>query len=299
MLLVFGGVGPGQVFANDVYWTDKEAYTICRGSFDGSEPPTVLLSPADGLGIPQGIGLDIDGGKMYFADNQLDKISRANLDGSAMEDLVTGGMTFPVDLELDTGAGKMYWTDTTQGEIRRADLGGGNVEVLYTGLNQPYFFELDTAGGKIYWAENDNTVVHVSEMDGSGHIGTLDVGQIRIRDVGLDATGNMIYWGDRGSSTVERANLDGTGGEVLFSGSALDRPHGMALDLADDMIYWTDTTKGSINRGAFDGSGSVDVLYTGLTSPWDIEIVPEPSTLALLIAGFASVFRTATRRRRR
>ena len=299
--LILSSVGSGPVLANQMYWTDKDDFRIRRGDMDGSSPPVVLLSTADGLGIPQGIGLDVAGGKMYWADSQHDHIRRANLDGTGRQTLIDTGMTFPADLELDLTAGKIYWTDMLQGEIRRADLSGDNVQVLYTGLNLPYYFELDTAGGKIYWAENDNEVIHVSAMDGSGHITDLNVGIDRIRDVGLDVAAGKIYWGERTSHTVLRCNLSGTGRETLFDSSdGLDRPHGMALDIDAGMAYWTDTRTYAIHRGNMDGSESVESLYTGLVSPWDIELdvtpIPEPSTLVLAVVGALGVLVCAWRR---
>jgi len=43
-----------------------------------------------GLNVPFGIALDLGAGKMYWTDAFTDKIQRANLDGSDVEDLVTG-----------------------------------------------------------------------------------------------------------------------------------------------------------------------------------------------------------------
>ena len=76
VLVILGALGSGRLWAGAVYWTDKEDFTIRRGDMDGSGPPVVLLTPADGLGIPQGIGLDPAAGKMYFADSFYDKIQR-------------------------------------------------------------------------------------------------------------------------------------------------------------------------------------------------------------------------------
>ena len=69
------------------------------------------------------------------------KIRRANLDGSGVQDLVTG-----LDVPTDTSAwtwsdGKIYWTDRGErqtdgdGKIQRANLDGTGVEdVVTTGL---------------------------------------------------------------------------------------------------------------------------------------------------------------------
>ncbi len=72
---------------------------------------------------------------MYWTDRRTDKIQRANLDGSHVEDLVTGGLDKPNGLALDVSGGKMYWTDAGANKIQRANLDGSNVEDLLTGAD--------------------------------------------------------------------------------------------------------------------------------------------------------------------
>ena len=78
-----------------------------------------------GLDSPCGIALDVAAGKMYWTDAGTDKIQRANLDGSVVEDLVTSGLRIlPAGIALDVAAGKMYWTDRGNECIQRANLDG-------------------------------------------------------------------------------------------------------------------------------------------------------------------------------
>ena len=85
-----------------------------------------------------------------------DKIQRANLDGSNVEDLVTSGLRSPPSIALDIAGGKMYWTDVDGDNIQRANLDGSNVEDLITsGLSSPWGIALDIAGGKMYWTHKD------------------------------------------------------------------------------------------------------------------------------------------------
>ena len=70
---------------------------------------------------------------MYWTDLGTDKIQRANLDGSDVQDLVKlrhsryGG---PFGIALDVEGGKMYWTDNDTDKIQRANLDGSNIEDL-------------------------------------------------------------------------------------------------------------------------------------------------------------------------
>jgi len=66
-------------------------------------------------------------GKMYWTDTGTDKIQRANLDGSGVEDLVTSGLSAPYGIALDAAGGKMYWTDGATNKIQRANLEGKSV----------------------------------------------------------------------------------------------------------------------------------------------------------------------------
>lgn len=308
-LLIFSTVGSGQLLAGQIYWTDRGYYnqnrpSIRRGEMDGSWSE-ILLDETDGLRQLRGIALDVAGGKMYFADNGTDTIYRADLNGENLEPLISDTpqtrISFPADVELDLVARKIYWTDPTLDKISRADFDGNNVEILYSGLNNPYFFDLDTINGEIYWAENNNEVIHVSKMDGTGHVRDLYVGLDRIRDVAVDLVGGKIYWGERASSTIRSANLDGTGATTLFG--ADEKPHGVEIDVAGGMIYWNDTDGHSVNRGRMDGIGDPEILYYDLRyNPWDLELVPdpvpEPSTAMLAIVGLIAGAVTAWRKRR-
>ena len=57
------------------------------------------------------IALDIQEGKIYWIEDGVRAIRRANLDGSGVEDFVTSGMESPERIALDVESGKMYWTD--------------------------------------------------------------------------------------------------------------------------------------------------------------------------------------------
>lgn len=80
--------------------------------------------------------------KIYWTDVGNDKIQRANLDGSAVQDLVTG-LNFPFGIALNVAAGKMYWTDFSNGKIQRANLDGSSLQDIVTGLTSPRGIALD------------------------------------------------------------------------------------------------------------------------------------------------------------
>jgi len=70
-----------------------------------------------------------------------EKIQRANLNGTEVEDLVVG-LDNPTSIALDPLEGKMYWTDSEAfgqiNRIERADLNGLNQEVVVSGIGFPW-----------------------------------------------------------------------------------------------------------------------------------------------------------------
>ena len=89
-----------------------------------------LLGVSSVAGSPEVLVVDPDSPPIYWTDWGVDKIQRANLDGSNVEDLVTTGLRVPWGIALDIAGGKMYWTDFNK--IQRANLDGSNVEDLVT-----------------------------------------------------------------------------------------------------------------------------------------------------------------------
>ena len=249
--LVTGGLnGIGialDVAGGKMYWTDPAIGKIQRANLDGSNVEDLLT----GLGAPLDIALDIAGGKMYWTHIDWNpateiftngKIQRANLDGSNVENLLTGLGT-PSGIALDIAGGKMYWTDPAIGKIQRANLDSSNVEDLLTGLGTPSGIALDIAGGKMYWTHIDwNPATEIFT-----------------------------------NGKIQRANLDGSNVENLLTG--LGTPSGIALDVAGGKMYWThidwnpakSSTNGKIQRANLDGS-NVEDLLTGLGDPASIAL---------------------------
>ncbi len=104
---------------------DFDTGFVGRINLDGSGWEE-LVGSFDGSG-PSGIALDIPAGKMYWA--KFSAIWRANLDGSAKEELVSR-LRIAYDIALDIGGGRMYWTDWVNDVIRSANMDGSDVKTL-------------------------------------------------------------------------------------------------------------------------------------------------------------------------
>ena len=214
--------------------------------------------------------------KMYWTDWSTNKIQRANLDGSNVEDLITTGLSAPEGIALDLVRGKMYWADWGYGanKIQRANLDGSNVEdLITTGLRGPEDIALDLERGKMYWTDSDTDKIQRANLDGS-QVEDLITGVIALDGIALDLVRGKIYWTDWSTRKIQRANLDGSNVEDFIT-TRVRAPDGIALDLVRGKIYWTDWTKegpDKIQRANLDGSQAEDLITTGLSEPRGIAL---------------------------
>ena len=222
-----------------------------------------------------GIALDVAGGKMYWTDWRTDKIRRANLDGSAVEDLVAG-LTTPAGIALDVAGGKMYWTNRGTDKIQHANLDGSNMQDLVAGSpsdpndpNDPEGIALDVSGGKMYWTDWGIHKIQRANLDGSA-VENLVTALGNPCGIALDVAGGKMYWTDKSTDKIQRANLDGSAVENLATGYD---PSGIALDLAAGKMYWTEEGSSKIRRANMSpGSYGETLVTTDLTDPQGIAL---------------------------
>jgi hypothetical protein len=80
------------------------------------------------------LAIDPINGVLYFANRSQQKIQQANLDGSGVQDVITGLSNPPLDLALDLDSAVIYWCFFDS--IQRVDLAlSGEVETLVSGLS--------------------------------------------------------------------------------------------------------------------------------------------------------------------
>ncbi len=237
---------------------------------------TVRVSDGQGGSVTIGVRINLtDVGEpqanpvLYWTDAGRDKIQRANLDGSNVEDLVDSadGLDGPVGITLDVTGGKMYWTEWKKDKIRRANLDGSNVENLITsGLHTPVWMALDVPGGKIYWTDWGTDRIQRANLDGSNVEDLVTRGLNSPGGLALDVANGKMYWTDSFWHKIQRANLDGSNVEDLIT-SGLGGPSGLALDVANGKMYWTELNRNRIQRANLDGSNIEDLVTRGLGKP--------------------------------
>ena len=280
-----------------IYWTDTATNKIQRANLDGSNIEDLVTV---GLSHPLGLTLDVAGGKIYWTNTSfwpwggpgVDKISRANLDGTNLEDLVTTGFSIAHGIALDVSAGKMYWADG--GKISRANLDGSNVEDVIIGFgatgiaigipqpntarppdvpdeSEPSVETPSFEPGKLYWTTDDK--IRRADLDGS-NIQEIVTGKKNLRGLAVDSADEKIYWTVAWTLNtdvvpkIQTADLDGSDIQDLVErvGSA----QGIAVDGAGNKIYWTRPE--IIQTADLDGMNTQGLITRGLHTPQSIAL---------------------------
>ena len=243
-------------------------YGVCVDSVAGESDTNNNCSQSVTITVQQPAGTSVS---MYWTDWDTNKIQRANLDGSNVEDLVTTGLGSPYGIALDVAAGKMYWADAGLAKIQRANLNGSNVQNLIPlGLSVPICIALDVAGGKMYWTDRGTGKIQRANLDGS-NVEDLVFGVRGLHGIALDVGGGKMYWTDNDAGKIQRANLNGTSLEDLIT-TGLQLPNEIALDVTGGKMYWADDGTQKIQRANLNGTGVQDLVTTGLNVPVGITL---------------------------
>lgn len=267
-----------------MYWGDDSG--IHRANLDLTEIEDLIINPSANLGDVKDLSLDLVNGKMYWTHStSWGSITRANLDGTSIENLVPhNNPDSPEGITLDIENGKMYWTDPPIGLIRRANLDGTSIEDLVTMevANWPLGITLDKTNNKMYWVEeftNDGNsgFIRRANLDGTAIEDLVTQGLAFPRSIALDLIAGKMYWGDGGNGgVVNRANLDGTDVENVIPFQSQLSVDSIALDIAMGKVYWTQwpINKG-IRRGNLDGTG-IEILDNNFHEPTGLTLDLRP-----------------------
>lgn len=237
--------------------------------------------------------------KLYWTEAIADKVRRADLNGTNVQDLVTTGpgtpgASTPWGVALDTTNGKMYWSDTVLDKIQRANLDGTGVEnLLVTGTGSAsgvLGIDLDVIGGKMYWTDFALNKVRRANLNGTSIEDLVVAGPAAPgtsvntnsgpMGIALDLASQKMYWANPRVDAIQRANFDGTNVENIITGVPFG--FGVTLDSYSQKIYWTDAQNDRIERANFDGTGRENVFTTGPGG--GITVPPQPASDPIALA---------------
>jgi low density lipoprotein receptor-related protein 5/6 len=183
--------------------------------------------------VVQGMGYAQGRGKIYWTESG--KIRRANLNGSAVEDIITE-LEQPRDITLDLRNRKMYWIKSHPSKIRCANLDGSNIENIVTGFEFISCIAVDAKRSKIYFANRHLNQIQRANLDGSDIEDLVPLNRIAPMNIELDMDAGKMYWTDIWDEKITHANLDGSNIEDLVID--MFEPNGLALDVHARQMYW-------------------------------------------------------------
>uniref|UniRef100_A0AAY4EED2 EGF-like domain-containing protein n=1 Tax=Denticeps clupeoides TaxID=299321 RepID=A0AAY4EED2_9TELE len=201
--------------------------------------------PLTGVKEASALDFDVTDNRIYWTDITLKTISRAFMNGSALEHVVEFGLDYPEGMAVDWLGKNLYWADTGTNRIEVAKLDGQHRQVLvWKDLDSPRALALDPAEGFMYWTEwGGRPKIDRAAMDGTGRI-TLVPNVGRANGLTIDYAERRLYWTDLDTTLIESSNMLGEDREVI----AEDLPHPFGLTQYQDYIYWTDWSLRSIER---------------------------------------------------
>uniref|UniRef100_A0A8C3Y834 LDL receptor related protein 4 n=1 Tax=Catharus ustulatus TaxID=91951 RepID=A0A8C3Y834_CATUS len=254
---IFLGPEPVLLFANRI---DIRQVLPHRSEY------TLLLN-----NLENAIALDFHHSKelVFWSDVTLDRIMRANLNGSNVEEVVSTGLESPGGLAIDWIHDKLYWTDSGTSRIEVANLDGTHRKVLlWQNLEKPRAIALHPMEGTIYWTDWGNTPrIEYSNMDGSNRRIIADTHLFWPNGLTIDYAGHRMYWVDAKHHVIERADLDGRNRKAVISQGL---PHPFAITVFEDSLYWTDWHTKSINSANKFTGKNQEIIRNKLHFPMDI-----------------------------
>ena len=233
-------VADGKMYwtQNNPSWGDTNTNgKIRRANLNGTNIEDIVPE----LGNMWSIALDVTNRKMYWThwtqisespDRYRTKIQCANLDGTNIENIVTGLESNYWDsiIALDVVGGRIYWVYDRK--FWRANLDGTSIEMIFGW--ELYDITIDSVNRKMYLASRGR--IQRANLDGT-NIENIVTGLGVPGEIALDIANRKIYWrehywkGNDRFVTIRRSSLDGTnvqnivaGGSELITDIALSIP---------------------------------------------------------------------------
>ncbi|XP_070174699.1 uncharacterized protein [Littorina saxatilis] len=144
-----------------IFYTDAVNDVIAMLTMSTGAKKTVVSSNLD---RPRAIVLDTVNGVMFWTDwGTVEKIERANYDGSERRTLVSLGLSITNALALDVANNRIYWADAGTSKVEFSDLYGNGRTVLLQGRSTLFFFGLALFENALYitdWGPDGAQTTH-------------------------------------------------------------------------------------------------------------------------------------------
>jgi hypothetical protein len=215
-----------------VYGTSNNSGVIEYPLPNGPASPLVGADPAGTW------GLQVEGGFVYYANQEEDTVKRE--DPSASGNPVNLGSLQARPWDLAVEGSFAYWTNYDSGDIRRVPVGGGQApQIIASGQANPIGIATDAT--HVYWTSETAGTVSRAPLAG-GTVEVLVTGQVVPTYLTMDET--HVYWTNFGNGTVNRATK--TGDDVLVLATGQNQPYDVEVD--GTHVYWSTLAGGTVMR---------------------------------------------------
>ncbi|XP_070199995.1 low-density lipoprotein receptor-related protein 4-like isoform X2 [Littorina saxatilis] len=217
------------------------------------------------------IDVDIVDGKVYWTDTVMDKITRANLDGSELEAVVSDGLHTPDGLAIDSVGRKIYWTDDGHNRIEVSNLDGSmRCVLIWKNLDKPRAIALHYDEGRMFWTDwGQESLIESADMDGKNRRIIVRKNLRWPNGLTIDRPTNRIIWADAQMETIESTDLNGQFRKKLVERVA----HPYGLTVAGNYIYWTEWQSSAVQRAEKSNGANVTTILDKLPGVMDIHAV--------------------------
>ena len=217
------------------------------------------------------LDFDILTNTIYWSDINQGNIYRASID-SAGRELIVEGLNAPEKVTIDWINRKLYWCDSGSKTIEFSNLDGSDRMLLLDNeIDKPCGLLINPFSGYIYWTDWGATskIERIKLSNSSTEI-IVDYDVVWPNSLTIDYESSKLYWTDAYFDRVEASNLDGSERTILYSGTSVPHPYGIAVH--NDILYWTDWITQSVAAANVDDNTTLHNITFGIR-PSDIHVV--------------------------
>ncbi|CAH1786283.1 unnamed protein product [Owenia fusiformis] len=267
-----------------MYWTDwGETPKIERAGMDGRQETREVIINTE-IYWPNGLTLDYDAAKIFWADAKLSFIHSSNFDGTGRSTVVEKSLPHPFALTLyeDT----LYWTDWQTHSIHSCNKNTGlNRRVIHDNIFSPMDIhvyaakrqpmEVHNTGGNNPCQPNNGGCSHLCLMSPSSpyYACACPTGVRLLPDERSCADGPKEILLLARRTDLRRISLDTPDyTDVVLQLNNIKHAIAIDYDPVDKYVYWTDDEVRTIRRAYMDGTGQQVIVSREVNHPDGIAV---------------------------
>jgi hypothetical protein len=298
LIVLAGTLATVTASAAQLYWIADDG--IHRANLDGTGQQLIVPSPAIGF---SGMAVDTSANRLYWIEGSFPfDIRYATLDGVNPRHFLTveyaGGGIFvhPTTHDVWWGGRRNNQLDPITAVLYTSPDGSTSTSAFIPSKPDLNQFFIDAVAGKLYNVDTDDDGLSRMNLDGTSRE-FLETSNA----MAVDPVGRYVYFysfnSDAQTAEMHRMSFDGTAQEPLFTMPVPWVNRGFAFDPQSQTLFIGDNHPGVIYRVNIDGTGLQPIISTTDDGPWQmLVVVPEPSTLAMMLAALPLAY-IAYRRR--